>query len=115
MRHIIRLNAGEEIKSFSELFISKIFEYTFLTFEYEQTIHKNFAPIVTHAGAKLFPKFWKREMAYHSPCYCIVQMCIYLGFHNTFPALVFLKKVLKNDSIEENIQYRDALHKLRNF
>ena len=38
MRHIIRLNAGKEIKSFSELFINKIFEYTFVTFEYEQTI-----------------------------------------------------------------------------
>ena len=40
MRHIIRLNAGKEIKSFSELFINKIFEYTFVTFEYEQTILK---------------------------------------------------------------------------
>ena len=38
MRHIIRLNAGKEIKSFSELFINKIFEYIFVTFEYEQTI-----------------------------------------------------------------------------
>ena len=38
MRHIIRLNVGKEIKSFSELFIDKIFEYTFVTFEYEQTI-----------------------------------------------------------------------------
>ena len=38
MRHIIRLNAGKEIKSFSELFIDKFFEYTFVTFEYEQTI-----------------------------------------------------------------------------
>ena len=38
MRHIIRLNAGKEIKSFSELFIDKIFEYTFVTFECEQTI-----------------------------------------------------------------------------
>ena len=26
------------MKSFSELFINKIFEYTFVTFEYEQTI-----------------------------------------------------------------------------
>ena len=40
MRHIIRLNVGKEIKSFSELFIDKIFEYTFVTFEYEQTILK---------------------------------------------------------------------------
>ena len=40
MRHIIRLNVGKEIKSFSELFINKIFEYTFVTFEYEQTILK---------------------------------------------------------------------------
>ena len=39
MRHIIRLNAGKEIKSFSELFIDKIFEYTFVTFEYEETMH----------------------------------------------------------------------------
>ena len=38
MRHIIRLNAGKEIKSFSELFINKIFEYTFVTFKYEQTV-----------------------------------------------------------------------------
>ena len=39
MRHISRLNAGKEIKSFSELFINKIFECTFVTFEYEQTIN----------------------------------------------------------------------------
>ena len=32
------MNEGTKIKSFSELFIDKIFEYTFLTFEYEQTI-----------------------------------------------------------------------------
>jgi hypothetical protein len=38
MRHIIRLNAGKEIKSFSELFSHEIFEYTFVTFEYERTI-----------------------------------------------------------------------------
>ena len=29
---------ARKIKSFSELFINKIFEYTFVTFEYEQTI-----------------------------------------------------------------------------
>ena len=45
MRHIIRLNVGKEIKSFSELFIDKIFEYTFVTFEYEQTINsRNLSP-----------------------------------------------------------------------
>ena len=38
MRYIIRFNAGKEIKSFSELFINEIFEYAFVTFEYEQTI-----------------------------------------------------------------------------
>ena len=38
MRHITRWNAGKEIKWFTELFINKTFEYTFVTFEYEQTI-----------------------------------------------------------------------------
>ena len=38
MRHIIRLNAGKEIKSFTELLSNEIFEYTFVTFEYEQTM-----------------------------------------------------------------------------
>ena len=38
MRYITRLNADKEIKSFYELFINEMFEYTFVTFEYEQTI-----------------------------------------------------------------------------
>jgi hypothetical protein len=39
MRHLIRLNAGKKIKSFSELFINNILEYIFVTNEYEQTIN----------------------------------------------------------------------------
>ena len=44
MRRIIRLNGSKEIKSFSELFSNKVFEYTFVTFEYEQTICWGFNP-----------------------------------------------------------------------
>jgi hypothetical protein len=38
MTHKIRQNAGKKIKLFSELFINNIFEYTFVSFEHNQTI-----------------------------------------------------------------------------
>ena len=38
MTHKIRQNVGKKIKLFSELFINNIFEYTFVSFEHNQTI-----------------------------------------------------------------------------
>ena len=40
MIHKIRQNAGKKIKVFSELFINNIFEYTFVSFEHNQTISR---------------------------------------------------------------------------
>ena len=39
MGHIIRLNAGKEIKAFSELFINKNFEYTIVLFVSNKSLH----------------------------------------------------------------------------
>ena len=38
MRHITRQNAGKKIKSFLNFSRNKFFEFTFVTFKYEQTI-----------------------------------------------------------------------------
>ena len=41
MRNIIRLNAGKKIKLFSEVFTNNIFEYSFVLFISNQSLHTN--------------------------------------------------------------------------